>query len=157
KAFLALADFPRLEDPESLQQFLEFGYTLGERTIFKDVFKLLPGNWLCLQNGCVTEAQPFFLPGLQEPVQTISQIDRVRHAYETLNTVVADHLVADVPVGILLSGGLDSGLIAALAARHTQLQTFTMGFGDSGVDERPFGRRVSNAIGSDHTELEIRP
>ncbi|MBK8742596.1 MAG: asparagine synthase [Betaproteobacteria bacterium] len=66
-------------------------------------------------------------------------------------------MIADVPVGLLLSGGLDSSLIAAMAAKHTSLLTISMGFAESGVDERPFARQVSVFIGSRHLELLITP
>ena len=64
-------------------------------------------------------------------------------------------MIADVPVGLLLSGGLDSSLIAALAARQSKLRTFTMGFAHSDLDERAHARRVARHIGSEHEEILI--
>jgi asparagine synthase (glutamine-hydrolysing) len=72
-----------------------------------------------------------------------------------LDQVVAEHLIADVPVGLLLSGGLDSSLVAALAARHGPITTVCMGFAESGVDERPEAQRVAAHIGSRHLEVLI--
>jgi asparagine synthase (glutamine-hydrolysing) len=66
-------------------------------------------------------------------------------------------LIADVPVGLLLSGGLDSSVIAALAAIHTRIATITMGFAESKIDERPQARVVASHIGSDHSEITIHP
>jgi asparagine synthase (glutamine-hydrolysing) len=77
--------------------------------------------------------------------------------YDTLAEVVAQHLVADVPVGLLLSGGLDSSITAALAARQARITTISMGFADSTLDERPFARVVAAHIGSDHREVTIDP
>jgi asparagine synthase (glutamine-hydrolysing) len=68
---------------------------------------------------------------------------------------VRQHLVADVPVGLLLSGGLDSSIIAALAARETRVTTISMGFAESAIDERPFARTVAEHIGSGHHEVLI--
>jgi len=72
-----------------------------------------------------------------------------------LSEVVREHLVADVPVGLLLSGGLDSSLVAALAARDTQVTTVSMGFAESAIDERAFARTVAGYIGSEHHEVLI--
>ncbi len=84
-----------------------------------------------------------------------SDIEEELHA--TLDEVTAQHLIADVPVGLLLSGGLNSSLIAALAARQTKVRTFTMGFAQSDLDERADARRVARHIGSEHEEILISP
>jgi len=157
KAFLALPGFARAINRRSLDQFLEFGYSVGEDTIFKNVSRLLPGTWMRIGDGRVVEKRVYFEPLLPQNEGQFETTELVEKTYHTLDQVVGEHLVADVPIGILLSGGLDSSLIAALAAKHAPIQTFTMGFADSQVDERPFGRTVSEFIGSDHHELEIRP
>ncbi len=76
---------------------------------------------------------------------------------ETLGQVVSEHLIADVPLGLLLSGGLDSSVIAGLAARAGPLTTICMGFGASTVDERSHAREVAAHIGSRHLEVLISP
>jgi asparagine synthase (glutamine-hydrolysing) len=76
---------------------------------------------------------------------------------DTLKQVVGEHLIADVPVGLLLSGGLDSSLVAALAAQRGPLTTICMGFGDSDVDERAHARQVAEHIGSRHLDVLISP
>jgi len=82
---------------------------------------------------------------------------RADRLYDVFSTVVQEHLIADVPVGLLLSGGLDSSLIAAVAARHASVRTISMGFGESNHDERPFAKIVSDHIGSQHEEMLISP
>jgi len=82
---------------------------------------------------------------------------RIAELSATLGQVVAEHLIADVPVGLLLSGGLDSSLLAALAARSGPLTTICMGFGDSDVDERAHARQVAEHIGSRHVDVLISP
>src|SRR5262249_52553735 len=77
--------------------------------------------------------------------------------HATLEEDMAQHLIADVPVGLLLSGGLDSSLISALAARKTTVRTFSMGFAQSNLDERAHARRVARHIGSEHEEILITP
>ncbi len=157
KAFLPLPGFTRKLNRRSLQQFLEFGYSCGEETIFDGVLKLLPGSWVRIEGGRVVEAQTYFEAPNPMSAAEADGPKLAETLHNTLDQVVHQHLVADVPVGILLSGGLDSGIIAALAARHQPIQTFTMGFDNSEVDERPYGRAVSTFIGSQHHELEIRP
>src|SRR5262249_15639066 len=83
--------------------------------------------------------------------------DVAKELYAALEEVTAQHLIADVPVGLLLSGGLDSSLIAALAARQTKVQTFAMGFAHSDLDERAHARCVARHIGSKHDEIVITP
>lgn len=161
KALLALPGFrPRL-DRSSLRQFLEFGYTFDDHaTSLEGVRKLPPGHLLKVTGGRPGEPRAYFRPsapgdggdggarGLQE---------REEELFSTLSEVVDQHLVADVPVALLLSGGLDSSILAALAARGRPVTTITMGFAESGVDERPHARRVAEHIGSDHREVTIHP
>src|SRR5262249_50756609 len=102
------------------------------------------------------EVERYFCPNLaSNQAAKVSDVEDELHA--TLDEVTAQHLKADVPVGLLLSGGLDSSLIAAFAARKTTVRTFTMGFANSNLDERPHARLVSRHIGSEHEEILIHP
>jgi len=157
KAFLQLPGFKREVDRKSLVQYLEFGFSCEANTIFENVTKVPPGSWMQLRNGRVEQSTRYFRPGIPERHGSVERKQAVDQLHQTLDQVVSEHLNADVPVGVLLSGGLDSSLIAAIAARHSKIQTFTMGFSESSVDERPFARKVSSFIGSDHHELEISP
>jgi asparagine synthase (glutamine-hydrolysing) len=157
KAFLTLPGFSRDINRRSLDHFLEFGFGVGEETIFKGVSKLLPGTWIRIERGQFVEKQNYFEPPVTNQKGALETTSLVKQTFSVLDQVVSEHLVADVPVGILLSGGLDSSLIAALAARRQSIQTFTMGFADSAVDESPHARRVSDHIGSNHHELQITP
>jgi asparagine synthase (glutamine-hydrolysing) len=157
KAFLALPDFKVRINRDALQQFLEFGYTFDEHdTVLEGVHKLPPGHSIEVVDGIALEPKPYFRPpscfeDYGRPA------NREANLYDTLSEVVAQHLIADVPVGLLLSGGLDSSVIAALAARHTRIATITMAFADSRIDERPQARLVASHIGTDHTEVNIHP
>jgi len=157
KAFLALPDFrPRLNQ-EAVQQFLEFGYTFDEHTtVFDGVYKLPPGTSMEVIRGAARPPRPYFeLPrrtAMERPIREAEE-----DLYETLSEVVSEHLVADVPVGLLLSGGLDSSITAALAARKTRITTISMGFAESSLDERPYARVVAEHIRSDHREVAIEP
>lgn len=156
KAFLALPDFTASVNPRSLQQYLEFGYVFDAHdTSLRGVSKLPPGHAMEVVAGRAGTPFPFFVPRLAEPGNPRTFEQSADELYVTLGEVVGQHLVADVPVGLLLSGGLDSSIIAALAARHSRVATVSMGFEQSAVDERAFARIVAQHIGSDHSEILI--
>jgi asparagine synthase (glutamine-hydrolysing) len=156
KAFLALPGFAAQLDPASLQQFLEFGYIFeSNRTSLRDVSKLEPGERVELVDGKLRLRRTWYRPPVPDVVDPRGDSDRIDELRATLERVVREHLIADVPVGLLLSGGLDSSVVAALAARHGPVTTITMGFARSDVDERPEARRVADHIGSRHLEVLI--
>jgi asparagine synthase (glutamine-hydrolysing) len=158
KAFLALPGFAPRVNPDALEQYLEMGYTYdAHATSLLGVSKLPPGHTVELRAGQAGEPVAYFEPPLPDPTDDRPLEAREEELHETLSQVVAEHLIADVPVGLLLSGGLDSSLVAALAARQSRLTTLTMGFADSKVDERPFGRQVAEHLGSDHHEVLFEP
>ena len=142
-------------DRRAIGQFLEFGYTFEDgRTILNGVYKLPPGHFLRVRCNGKPELERYFRPEIvSDRNNKASDVEEELHA--TLDEVTAQHLIADVPVGLLLSGGLDSSLIAALAARQMKLRTFTMGFANSDLDERVHARRVAQHIGSEHEEILI--
>jgi asparagine synthase (glutamine-hydrolysing) len=155
KALLAFPGFRPSLDRRATGQFLEFGYTFeNDRTILKGVHKLPPGHFLRVRVNEKLKVEHYFRPKVESNrAARTSNVEEELHG--TLEEVTAQHLIADVPVGLLLSGGLDSSLIAALAARQTQVRTFTMGFAHSDLDERAHARRVARHIGSEHEEILI--
>ena len=157
KALLAFPGFQPSLDRRAIGQFLEFGYTFeNDRTILKGVRKLPPGHFLRVRANEKPKLERYFRPNVESDCAArVSDVEDKLHA--ALEEVTAQHLIADVPVGLLLSGGLDSSLIAALAARRTQIRTFTMGFAHSDLDERAHARRVARHIGSEHEEILITP
>ena len=158
KAFLQLPGFVGRPDPVGLQQFLEFGYVFEEgRTSLQGVQKLAPGQRLALRGGKVVERVTWFTPPAPNVADRRGEGERVAELTATLGQVVTEHLIADVPVGMLLSGGLDSSVLAALAARQGPLTTICMGFGGSDVDERAHARQVAEHIGSRHVDVLITP
>ena len=162
KAFLALPGFEARLRPEGLRQFLELGYVFDEHdTILEGVTKLAPGEVVALRDGEVVDRHRHFTPPLPDPADRRGEDERADELAATLEQVVAEHLVADVPVGVLLSGGIDSSLVAALAARRPtqdgRLTTVSMGFSESAHDERPWADRVARHIGSRHLSVAISP
>ena len=157
KAFRSLAGFRPQMSPLALRSFLEFGYTFDlHETAYQGVRKLPPGHTLVVRGGYPGVPAAYFVPPCRpaSPGDLDVAAERTR-LLQTLSTVVEQHLVADVPVGVLLSGGLDSSMVAALAARNRRLTTITMGFAGSGLDERPYGAAVARHLGSDHHEVLI--
>ena len=157
KALLVFPGFRPSLDRRAIGQFLEFGYTFeDDRTILSGVHKLLPGHFLRVRANEKTEIERYFRPQVASD-RTAKPGDLEEELHATLDEVTTQHLIADVPVGLLLSGGVDSSLIAALAARQTSVRTFTMGFAQSSLDERSHARRVARHIGSEHEEILISP
>jgi asparagine synthase (glutamine-hydrolysing) len=137
-------------DPLSLERYLALHFVPGRRTILRDVQRVLPGERLTIEIAGLglrhhTYFQPRLLP--PRPVDDAELIGCIEHA-------VRSRLVADVPVGIFLSGGLDSALVAAIASRaNPDIATFSMGFADPVLDESAAARRVAQHIGSSHHEF----
>jgi asparagine synthase (glutamine-hydrolysing) len=158
KAFRALPGFRAQIDPHAMQQYLEFGYVFHEhRTMLQGVHKLPPGHRLEIRDGHIAANVAWFEPPAPQASDRRGENERLDEFGPLMERVVAEHLIADVPLGLLLSGGLDSSLVAALAARNGPLQTISMAFGGSSIDERANARQVSEFIGSSHTEVVIRP
>jgi len=157
KAFAKLPGFQSVVNRDSLQCFLEFGYSFhSSETIFRDVCKLPPGHHMQIRSGSEPEVHRYFFPSL-ELLEENKQCRVEEQLFDVLTRVVEEHLVADVPVGLLLSGGLDSSIIASIASRLGPIHTFSFGFADSGIDERPHARVVSQFIGSEHEEILLHP
>jgi asparagine synthase (glutamine-hydrolysing) len=139
---LGVSDEP---DPAAIGEYLALGYVPGEATGLRHVRKLAPGHALVVEDGKRDE-RPFWR---LEP--------RVAPVGETLAEAVRLHLRSDVPLAVLLSGGLDSSLIASLAAAELEqpLRTFTVGFEDADLDERAPARAIAQALGTEHEELLV--
>jgi asparagine synthase (glutamine-hydrolysing) len=161
KALMADPSFSRTLDLDSLNCYLTYGYVLGERTILKDTFRLLPGHAMTydvetqrLNNWCYWN-----LPDFQGS-QKHSEEEEINELEELLSDSVKRQLIADVPVGILLSGGLDSSLITAIAVRKytNKISTFTVSFpGHDSFDESPHAEQISKYFGTDHHNLVAEP
>lgn len=157
----AILEFPGLR-PEfnrgTLAEYLAFGYITGPETMFAGVRKLMPGHILELREG---DAEP----RIQRYWDLTTEVDRAQHSrgyYVTeyrklLEEAVASHLMSDVPLGVFLSGGLDSSAVAALTTkiRGDQIQTFAVGYGEEEFSELRYARQVADHIRSDHHEIRL--
>lgn len=159
KALLPALDAPPEVDLASLDSYLTLRAVAAPFTLVKGVRKLLPGHRLRVDRDGDLLVEPYWrVP--DEPAPAISDADAVDAVERGLVTAVRRALVADVEVGSLLSGGVDSSLVVALAAaeRGSQpIETFAAGFGDPRFDELPHARRVSEQFGTRHHEVVLDP
>src|SRR5205814_6495278 len=126
--------------------------------IFREIRKLPAGHLLTWREG-EFELRRFARPGPLTPRNDADEAELVEECRARLRDSVRAHLVSDVPVGVLLSGGVDSGLLAALAAQEGSgaLRTFSIGFEESAYDELDDARLVAQRYGTQHEELVLRP
>ncbi|HEY5941446.1 MAG TPA: asparagine synthase (glutamine-hydrolyzing) [Solirubrobacterales bacterium] len=160
KAMLELPGFSREIDPKAVSAYLAFNSIPAPLTIFAEAHKLPPGYLLTWEGGEVRQrrfARPGPSPAAEPRRGSIDEL--AAELREVLDDSVRAHLVADVPVGVLLSGGVDSGGLAALASAHVgePLHTFSIGFEEAGFDELSRARLVAERYGTDHHELVLRP
>ena len=144
-------------DEFSLKKYLAFGFIPGENSIFKKIKKLETGSFLtyCLDEGSLKKNRYWNLPGFQESRNHYSQEELLEELDLLLKNSVANQLLADVPVGIMLSGGLDSSLIALYASKvNKKIKTYNVSFPSyKEFDESYYAKLVSNFIQSEHTEI----
>jgi asparagine synthase (glutamine-hydrolysing) len=158
KAMLEQPGFSREIDPRAVSAYLAFNSIPAPLTIFKEARKLPPGHLLSWEGGEVA-LRRYARPGPTSETRSASADDLADELREVLDDSVRAHLVADVPVGVLLSGGVDSGGLAALASQHVgePLRTFSIGFEEEGFNELSRARLVAERYGTDHHELVLRP
>ena len=141
-------------DRSALGEYFQFGYVSAPRSIYRNVCKLSPGHWLELGDAGVPVTRCYW--SALEPREPLAGSES--DLEEQLEALFIDafryRMVADVPVGVFLSGGLDSSLVAAILQRHSgqTVRTFTVGFTDPGFDESRWARRVATHMGTEHTE-----
>ncbi|GAX62930.1 asparagine synthase [Candidatus Scalindua japonica] len=146
---------------EALHEWLYYGNTLGERTLFKNVKKLLPGSYYKINLRTGEGSQYFYwkpemLLGPEAPLQT--EYELINTTRDLLESAVKRQLVSDVPVGIFLSGGIDSSAITAFASRHYAgvINTYSAGFDyENGINELPKARLIAERYKTNHQEIHI--
>jgi asparagine synthase (glutamine-hydrolysing) len=157
KAVLASGVVDTELDHGAIDAYLALGYFPAPLTPLRAVRKLLPGHTLVIDDGLVEE-EPFWSYPVPEPTRGVSLEEHADRLLSKLDESVRLRLMSDVPLGAMLSGGLDSSLIVALMARHMSepVKTFSVGF--AGVDETnelADARLVSSTLGTEHHELEL--
>jgi asparagine synthase (glutamine-hydrolysing) len=158
KAILAAAPELAETSPEALLQFFQFAYILDPLTAFRKIAKLPPGHVLEYSNGEVKVRQYWDLPGYgtHDPG---SEEECLQELEQRLAEAVRIRLISDVPLGALLSGGVDSSLVVALMARASSkpVQTFSIAFAEQDFNEAEHARAVAERFGTEHSELVVNP
>ena len=173
KSFHEHPDFVPEVDRSALALFLRYGYVPAPHSIYRGVFKLRPGSNLSLPAAAIgalrtgdllAQVHDYWSVGevAQRGIATplaLSDAEAVEQLDELLGRVVADRMVADVPLGALLSGGIDSSTVVAFMQQHSarRIRTFSIGFREPGYDEAVGAKRVADHLGTDHTELYVTP
>lgn len=138
-----------------LPEYLAFGYLAGRETFFSGIQKLPPGHTLEIAENGVPQIQEYWelTPVSGEPRPEKYYVETYR---ELLEGAVQSHLMSEVPLGMFLSGGLDSSAVAAIATRlRGPLQTFSVGYGEYAYSELPYARTVAKHLGADHHEVVL--
>ncbi len=155
KAFAAHGGVPRELSPEALAGYLAAEYVPAPRTIHRSIFKLPAASAAVLDERGLRSWRYWELP-TPDAAAAPPRAEAERELVTRLEGAVARRLVADVPVGVFLSGGIDSTAIAALAARHARpLATFSIGFEEASFDESRWARLAAERIGSVHHEERL--
>lgn len=166
KAILQHPAVPResaLADPSMLAMFLGYGYVPAPHTAFRDIRALLPGHSLTLEPGHPPQIEAYWSPPPIAPADATAHtrlVPLMAELRDHLETAVRLRLIADVPLGAFLSGGLDSSLIVALMRRHSNaaVRTFSIGFeGHNSWDETRYAEQVSRHLKTDHTAFTVTP
>jgi asparagine synthase (glutamine-hydrolysing) len=157
KAILVHPGIAREIDPESLEDYLAFGMVPGRRSIFRGIEKVLPAHtWMVGRGNWDASPRRYWqLRFESDPRPSAGEWQEAVRA--KVAETVRLHLIADVPVGAFLSGGLDSSVVVAAATGETAepLQTFSIGLGDERISELPYARAVSSQYGTRHVEQVV--
>ena len=162
KALMGFRSFQRVIDPDALPLFLHYQYIPAPKSIFQHTWKLLPGHFAVF-NGSGIHIQGFWqYPGIEnqsQAVSCLSEDEAIEKLDDLIGRSVSDRLISDVPLGALLSGGIDSSLVVAQMQKASPrpVKTFSIGFSEKGFNEAPFASRIAEHLGTDHTELYVGP
>jgi asparagine synthase (glutamine-hydrolysing) len=165
KALRAHPQFRPPIDRESLTQYMRLGYVPAPFSIYEGVRKLLPGTYALIRAGHEPQLHAYWSArdrmrdALKERDPEIPDEEAVRQLETLLKDAVARRMISDVPLGALLSGGIDSSAVAALMQSQSRrpVRTFTIGFDVAGYNEAEAAKSVAAHLGTDHTELYVSP
>ena len=157
KAILADPEISRDLAPEIIDRFLTFLYVPGQETLLRGIQKLAPGHYLVVKNGAA-EVRCYWDLNFSKPAHFPTLKDAEQELLRLLAESVELHMIADVPVGVLLSGGVDSTAVLSYVAERTdkEISSYTVGFSDPSVaDERPYAKLASDTFKSHHHDMTI--
>lgn len=164
QALLQHPGLAREVDWAAMDDYLTYGYVPAPKTIFRGVHKLAPAHWLTLKlrpgesGGPEVHVERYWQLAY-EPKSRLSEEDAADGLLDVLRESVRLRMIADVPLGALLSGGIDSSIVVALMSQLSDrpVKTFSIGFDDQEFNELPHARRVAERCGTEHHELIVRP
>src|SRR2546422_10560363 len=164
KALVAGPSFDRSIDRQALASYLRYLYVPAPKSIFRDVIKLAPAHILTISDASLPlpASEPYWslrevaLRGITRPL-TVTDTEAIDQLDALLGEAVGCRLYSDVPLGALLSGGIDSSIVVAMMqeASNRPVKTYTIGFVEEEFDEAPYAARIAQHIGTDHTELRL--
>lgn len=156
KTILSHPKAKRQLNPVALQEYLSLEYVPAPSTMFEGIHKLPPASYMLVEHGQV-KIDRYWSPDVTKC--NLSESEASEKLLELLDRSVKLRLISDVPLGIFLSGGIDSSGVTALAARHvTQpLKTFSIGFPDQSFDESDYAEQVARHVGTDHHKAQFTP
>ena len=157
KAFHEHSGFKKEINLSAVAQFMQLGYIIAPDTIFQNTYKLKQGHYIEFDLPTFTFREfPYWnvVDYYNQPKMIISDKDAINETEKLMQSAAEYRMVADVPVGVFLSGGYDSSTVTALLQqnRTEKLKTFSIGFHERGFDEAPFAKQVATYLGTDHTE-----
>jgi len=159
KALLECQALPRVIDPRAVEDYFSYGYVPDPRSIFRDVYKLEPGYTLTVQTGQkeLRPRQYWDVPFVSNGVH--AEADAREGLVERLREAVEIRLIAEVPLGAFLSGGVDSSAIVAMMAGLSDkpVSTCSIAFGDPDFNEAHYAAEVAEQFGTDHLVEEVDP
>lgn len=161
KALLSVPGFEKKPCLEALHHYFSFDYIPGEMTAFEGIKEVRPGHWLEFRSGAMlsTTEKQYWKPRYRSevPRDLKAAVEDIR---ELLESSVRSQLISDVPVGVMLSGGLDSSTLTVLMSRlrgDSQFHTFSIGFDEKSFDESSSARLVAEKIGTIHHHVAVKP
>jgi asparagine synthase (glutamine-hydrolysing) len=157
KAILECPGIPRKMLPTALDLYLTYQYVPHPFTIFKGIQKLPPAHYLVVERGQV-RTRRYWSPKFEEDV-SLTEGEAIAQIRELLSESVRLRLISDVPLGVFLSGGIDSTIVTGLMSREgaRPVKTFSIGFEEEKYDELRYARAVADAFKTEHHEVVVRP
>ena len=157
KALFAHPEIPRELDLSALHYYLALNYVPGPHTLLQGIEKIPPGCWLEWKDGEVRTERYWQLRFERDPKWTAESAEETLH--HLLRDSMREHMMADVPVGIWLSGGVDSSALVHYASETgaSRLKTFSIGFAGRSFDESAYAKEIARRYGTEHYELDLNP
>lgn len=164
----AMKAHPQFNNPinrNSIALLMQFGYVPTPHSIYEKIYKLTPGTTLTISKANLSslpQPKPYWSAidvakaGLTNPLR-FNDREAIQHTEQLLSDIIKNQMMADVPLGAFLSGGLDSSLVATLMQTNSsqRIKTFTIGFHDQRYNEAPYAKAIANHLGTEHTEFYV--